>query len=718
VSTAAEKGGVKVLFRWEVVVLAFLLTTGCSRHENHLAALSGSVHEELAPSTPVVGIYAVNKRVCDFPDFKPEAAFATPEAAYVTLRRFAATGNADWRPVSVKRVAQRMSAPTIDKVKVTPAGARGWLTALILEVRIFHGQCADYAAVIARIDGGSIIDMLYLELENGRWLNAGNDVLSSVADARTRFAAACRVWESRPHRPPVENPQAYLKPYVEFLNAAAQSPEKYLLDCLQKHPLVILGEIHHRPAYWAVVSRIVRNPRFAKAVGVIYLELPANHQKSLDEWLDGETPSMRPIMSLLRDMLWMGWPDQAMFDFFLTVRDVNHRLPPEQRVRILLVDMERPWEEIHTRNDWRGYDTDRDALMARNILKDARIHKADQRHGLFIVGYTHALINMVSVATDQPYHSAGWHLRQALSDDVFAIIEHGPIISNMGQVFGRRALGLFDSAFAATGDKPAGFLLARSPFGLQPFDADADLCRGTSSLYSDAFQGYLYVEPLDRERFSALIPGFYTDECIKEIDRRYRIMFGTGMVNGLGLSACTGERFTQWMSLTWGQPRDWIGHLGPVDAWHDGDAWQDLLCKRQYQEALEHPEAISALAKSIFRSFQMADYGAKRPLRGVPYQPDRSPDKWLQWVRNRFGQHPIESVRLGPVTLDSRGRPSIAYLLLLNDGSQLEGILPFEYNPLSQSWMATEGLDWHLFPATREANVPDGNTREKKAKSP
>ena len=49
------------------------------------------------------------------------------------------------------------------------------------------------------------------------------------------------------------------------------------------------------------------------------------------------------------DAIWSGWPDQAELEFIKTVWEVNHGLPKEQQLRIVLVDMKWPWKDIKTR---------------------------------------------------------------------------------------------------------------------------------------------------------------------------------------------------------------------------------------------------------------------------------------------------------------------------------------------------------------------------------
>jgi hypothetical protein len=52
-------------------------------------------------------------------------------------------------------------------------------------------------------------------------------------------------------RQKVERPEAHLRPFVDFLSREGREPNAFTLDALAKHQLVILGEVHHRPDYWA-----------------------------------------------------------------------------------------------------------------------------------------------------------------------------------------------------------------------------------------------------------------------------------------------------------------------------------------------------------------------------------------------------------------------------------------------------------------------------------
>ena len=136
-----------------------------------------------------------------------------------------------------------------------------------------------------------------------------------------------------------------MKPFVEFLKREATDPQPFVLKVLADYPVVILGEVHNRPRYWAFNTALVRSPDFARAVGVIYLEFPINDQPLLDRFLAAPTNDPAPVVEMLRDMFEMGWPDQPTVEFCQAVWEVNQTLPKEQRLRIVLVDMGATVEE-------------------------------------------------------------------------------------------------------------------------------------------------------------------------------------------------------------------------------------------------------------------------------------------------------------------------------------------------------------------------------------
>ncbi len=530
-------------------------------------------------STAKTRVYKVHKKVKELPGHED---LSTPEGAYAAIHRaWAAEGDAAWARLTVPELAVKLPEAAIKPLPKEVAERA--LNAEILEVHVWDDI---HACVIAREKDGrgrDYFDLRYLNRVDGRWLNNGNDGSDTLERARQRIArilAGEAAKQMRDHRPPVADPDAYLKPFVDFLKREAKAPQRFVLDAIGKHRVVILSEVHNRPRYWAFNAALVRSPEFARRAGVIYMELPSNDQDLVDRFLAAAKLDPEPVIDMLRDMMEAGWPDQATLEFFCTVWEVNQKLPQPQRLRIVLVDMARPWKEIERREDWQKYDVDRDQCMAENIVRDLKDHAADRRHALFLVGYGHAMVNLTWAGGD-PMRSAGWHLRKTLgAENVFAIFPHSPVITNHGDVHGRIALGLFETAFAALGNKPVAFPLDRGPFGRQLFDADFE--RLTLDPFAKGYHAYLYLGPVEGELLSPLIPGFYSDKFMGEMDRRWRIMYGKGLVEDGVVERLDGASYAAYRSQFWGQPRrGWSAdYLGPLDAWKYGSNYKDVISKR------------------------------------------------------------------------------------------------------------------------------------------
>ena len=649
-----------------------------------------------------VRVYQVNKKVSDFPE---KDDFSTPESAYAAINRVLASGRRGgpvWKRISVERLAKRFNKEEKRKVKSTDE----WLNARIVEVNIFKDT---HAAVIAEIPSKGrqpVFDKRSVELENGKWLNVGQSIFGDIEAARAHFARRCARLIGTPARPKIDDPENYLKPFIEFLKNNTQQPKPFVMKALARHKVTIMGEIHHRPRYWSFNSSLVADPDFANHVGTIYMELPSNNQELIDKFLAGKECDTKLVIEMLRDMLWMGWPDKPMLDFFVAVWKANQNLYSEKKLRIVLVDMQRPWKKIQQRGDWRKYDVDRDKFMAENIIQDIKNHTQDKRNSFFIVGIGHTGLNLQYIDENSPVKMAGWYLKEELgAENVYAFIQHRCVSTNMGRVDGRLCLGLFDSAFAALDNKPMVFPLDVGPFGKEPYDASPD--QPVQCNYRDGFSAYLYLGPLEDEIFSPLIDGFYTDEFIKEIERRHRLMFGKGWAEAYGIKESNAKSFIGWMSGkggSWGRLRKWRNKLGPIDAWKFGENWEEEYRKKEHKYALGHPEVIKTAAEKLFNAVRNADYEHHSDgshwrnflSETTDYQVHHHFDRWVRWVCKTFSENPIESVELGEVFMGRDGLPAISYIVSLRDGRELKGDLPFRYMPRQKIWMGVEGIDWHL----------------------
>ena len=692
----------RVSFNIRLVILGFCFFV--------LAAIPMEAKQE-ENTTGFLRVYQVDKRVSDFPETDD---FTTPEAAYAVVNRVLASGEqSKWRQISVMSIANRLPSADTENQTIDPENAKVWLNARILEVRIFRNTNAVVLAELSRNPNNPKIDNRFLEFEDGRWLNKGQDGASdSLEEARAQTNARFAYLLKNPSRPAIDNPEAYLKPFVEFLKINAREPEEFVKNALSTYKVTIIGEVHHRPRYWAFNSSLVTETAFSSDIGTIYLELPSNDQNLVDKFLADDNCDTMPIIEMLRDNLWMGWPDQAMLDFFIKVWMVNHNLEPQNRIRIVLVDMQRPWSKMETRQDLIKYNVNRDKFMAENIISDIQEHPREKRNTLFIVGVGHTALNF-EYFKDAPVMTGGWYLRKELGkENVYAIMQHRCVETNMGQVSGRLCLGLFDSAFASLGNNPMAFSLDTGPFGRESYDADPD--RPVSSTFKDGFNAYLYLGPLETEIFSPLIAGFYTDEFVQELERRFQITYDQKWSETYRVENADAESFIKWMGNSWGKPRkDWQENiLGPLDAWNrGGQNWRDAVQQEKLEQATENPDEVVEAAKKIFETIQKADYDFflnpdnKQAWQkfGISYTVYTDYPSFVKWMCTTFKTNPIVSIELGKSFTDSQGRPTIPYKLTLKDGKILKGDLPFEYDAMNNNWYGIHGIDWHLHDPFKES---------------
>jgi beta-lactamase regulating signal transducer with metallopeptidase domain len=144
--------------------------------------------------TEAIQIHKVGQAVAEFPEKED---LSTPEAAYAAINRVSASGDAGgWQRVSAKEIAEKLARENKNgKMNVEPEWAKVLLNARILEARICN---ANTAVAIAKLpqefspkEIKKPIDIRYLKLEDGKWLNTGNDRVWTIEEARTQFDSLC-----------------------------------------------------------------------------------------------------------------------------------------------------------------------------------------------------------------------------------------------------------------------------------------------------------------------------------------------------------------------------------------------------------------------------------------------------------------------------------------------------------------------------------------------
>jgi hypothetical protein len=190
--------------------------------------------------------------------------------------------------------------------------------------------------------------------------------------------------------------------------ASAKSPPKVvgasdgIFAAFQTHPLVGLGEWHGLAQEMDFYSTLVRDPRFARDVGNVVVEMgDAAQQAVIDRYVNGENipyPELRKVWSdtvgIFPTVL-----DLGTINLYATIRSVNLSLPPSSRIRVWLGDPPIDWPKIKTKDEWQALEDQRDSfpttLIEREIL-------AKGKKALVIYGAAHFAVYPGGLALPSP----------------------------------------------------------------------------------------------------------------------------------------------------------------------------------------------------------------------------------------------------------------------------------------------------------------------------
>ncbi len=291
-------------------------------------------------------------------------------------------------------------------------------------------------------------------------------------------------------------------------------------------------------------------------------------------------------------------------------------------------------------------------------------------------------------------------------------------MTNHGEVSGRLALGLIDTAFAQLGDRPVAFTLQSGPFGKLPFDAMPDM--DAWGEFKDGYDAYLYLTPLENEIHSPLIEGFYTEKYAAEIDRRMR-MDHSDPEESSSEPSMTAAQLTAMRAAFWGQPRTWVNYLGPRTAWHYGDDWRNRVV--QEHKANVTREELTVVLDNIFRGVKGINPdkyktgSAWEKAFGFSYRTMTDYPAMYKWWCEITREHPLESVRYGELSKNKEGWPQIEVTTTLRGGITFTKTFKFQYEALAEAWEPQLGLDMHLdpqwkdFKSARKALLTEPTTR-------
>jgi Haem-binding uptake, Tiki superfamily, ChaN len=166
-------------------------------------------------------------------------------------------------------------------------------------------------------------------------------------------------------------------------SAKPVDPISGILDAFKTHRVVALGEGDHgNEQGHRIRLALIRDPRFSPIVTDIVVEFGnALYQPVMDRFISGGDVDTTQLRRVWQDTSQLNtvWDTPIYEEFFRAVREVNARLPPERRIRVLLGDPPIEWDRVKTFKDIFAQMReagDRDAhptsLIRREVLANGR----------------------------------------------------------------------------------------------------------------------------------------------------------------------------------------------------------------------------------------------------------------------------------------------------------------------------------------------------------
>ncbi len=126
-----------------------------------------------------------------------------------------------------------------------------------------------------------------------------------------------------------------------------------ILSAFDQVDVVALEETHEKKMDSELRLRLIRNPDFPFRAHFIVVEFGNSlYQATLDRYIYGDDVPIAAVQRVWRDTTQIAGADSTVYaEFFAAVRDVNLKLPPARRLRVIAGDPPVDWDQVKTRKD-------------------------------------------------------------------------------------------------------------------------------------------------------------------------------------------------------------------------------------------------------------------------------------------------------------------------------------------------------------------------------
>ena len=216
-------------------------------------------------------------------DYTNQYDLSTPLKSFITFKYLQSEGKKSrYRSVNSYRIRGAFPKESTPDFEVDDAKKSSILNKKIKEVIYYKDSVA---AVLSPYIVEPMYIIYYYSLEDGKWLGAGEGLGNDLNDARTKFKKNAPIFLDYINRIDVlKSVPKKLDLFVNYLKNSGHSPKQFLLDALERHKIVVYGELHRRKSSWDLLKRIIKDEKFSKNTGTVFMELSSDKQEEMNEF--------------------------------------------------------------------------------------------------------------------------------------------------------------------------------------------------------------------------------------------------------------------------------------------------------------------------------------------------------------------------------------------------------------------------------------------------
>ena len=295
-----------------------------------------------------------------------------------------------------------------------------------------------------------------------------------------------------------------------------------ILNAFDRYPIVALGDLHGCEEFWDFASSLLQTSDLPNRINDVGVEFGnALYQDVCDCYIAGQDVPLSEVQKIWRNTTQLIALDSPVYEqFFVTVRDINKKLPAEKRLRVLLADPPLDWSttpDSKLKLEWGRAMFRRDSHFAGVVEKEVL---AKGRKALLITGGAH-LVRGVST------NNTTGHIERLSPHSMFIVIPHEGFFSERNDELESRLASWKPGTLALI---KGTWLGALHPGLRWPQMARAKLkgpdAPNRDPKLEDVADAWLFVGMRDSLTEVLPHPRIYRDDYWNELNRRNLIVYG------------------------------------------------------------------------------------------------------------------------------------------------------------------------------------------------